>query len=219
MTGQDEEAISKPDIKTNGGKIIKTILERCVTEIGSISRKEIGFTKWREIINNLTIGDQDYALMKIRQETLGNEITLEHSCPSCKTALKTVVDVDELEVTQFNGFNEMPFELPKGYVNKEGRVLKSGFLRHPNGLDREFLDQVARKNMGMANTMLLTRCMISLEDATIHDDLVRNLSIRDREYLLNIMKENKFGVVLETEVTCSSCGETIKGNLSTTNFI
>lgn len=219
MTGEEEEAISKSDVKQNGGKIIRTILERCITSIGTLTQKELGKSKWREVIQSLAVGDQDYALLKIREETLGSEIEVVHQCPSCKQELKTIVDTEDLEILPFMGDEVIHFELPRGYVDKDGNKHISGTLRFPNGLDREMLDQVARSNLGMANTMLLTRCIVDFEELKVYDQIVRKLGIKDRTYLLDLLTEHQFGVNLETEVVCPSCGHMFKGNMSASNFM
>ena len=64
MNGTDEEAISKNDIKSNGGKVARTLLERCILRIGTIYKDEVKSNKWREIVQSLSVGDQDYVLLK-----------------------------------------------------------------------------------------------------------------------------------------------------------
>ena len=219
MSGEDEEAISKKDTKANAGKVVRVILERCITRMGEHTRKSLGTAKWREAIQSLSIGDQDFALMKIREETLGNEIEVLHNCPECEQELNTIIETDELEIKDFNGLDILDFELPKGFKDKKGVVHKSGTMRYPNGLDRETLNQLIKTNTGMANTMLLTRCIINLGDLTVYDQVIRKLSIRDREYLLKILQENDFGLDMSTEITCTACGTSFKGNLNSTNFI
>lgn len=219
MTGEEEEAISKANVRNNGGKVIRTILERCITDIGGMTPKSVGMTQWREMIQSLSVGDQDIALLKIREETLGSELEVNHVCPSCGQELTTILDVNELEVIPFNGKDTLDFELPKGYVDNKGELHKFGTIRYPNGLDREMLSQIVKNNSGMANTMLLARCITKFEGLPTYDQVIRKLSIRDREYLVNLLKENEFGVSLETEVMCTSCGHAFKGNLNTSNFI
>lgn len=218
ITGEEEEAIAKSGVKENGGKVVRTLLERCITSIGTLTPK-IGQTKWREVIQGLSVADQDFALLKIRQETLGSEIEMSHKCPFCKTELTSVVDIDELEMIQFGGSYEIDFELPKGYKDKDGTVHKLGKIRYPNGFDREILDTLARNNIGTANTMLLTRCIVELGTLKVHDGIVRALSIKDREYLLNLLKENMYGVNLETDIVCTSCGEGFRTTLNMVNFL
>ena len=218
ITGVEEEAISKPGIRENGGKVVRTILERCITRIGTLTPK-VGQSAWRDIIQSLSVSDQDYALLKIRELTLGSEIEMEHKCPHCKADLRTVVEIHELEIKPFGGEKELDFELPRGYRDKQGTIHRHGKIRFPNGFDREVLDTVARKNIGTANTMLLTRCIVELGDVKIHDNIIRELSIRDREYLLNVIKDNSYGVKLETDITCSSCGEEFRTTLNMVNFL
>lgn len=221
MNGTDEEAISKKDINSNGGKVVRTLLERCVLRIGTIYRDEVKSNKWREIIQELSVGDQDYILLKIRQASLGDEIETQYECPdpNCKEKIITTITVDELPIVPFNGQHTIEFELPRGHVTKDGTVLRKGKLRHPNGLDREALDTVMRKNSGLANTLMLSRCIVELEGIKVHDDIVRNLSMKDRNYLLSLINENRFGVDLAVEVECPTCAETFKASLNATNFI
>ena len=219
MTGEEEEAISKANVKNNGGKVIRTILERCITHIGTMTPKTEGQAQWREMIQHLAVGDQDIALLKIREETLGEELEVSHGCPSCGQELTTILNTNELEIIPYNGKEVMDFELPKGYVDNKGELHKFGTIRYPNGLDREMLSQMVKNNTGMANTMLLTRCIEKFEGLPSYDQVIRKLSIRDREYLVTLLKENEFGISLETEVICTSCGHAFSGNLNTSNFI
>lgn len=221
MNGSDEEAISKKEIKSNGAKILRTLIARCCTRIGTYERDDMKESKWIDIIQSLSVGDQDYIILKIRELSLGDEIESKYECPDpeCKESIHTTVTIDELEIEPFDGMFEIPFELPKGYVDKDGKVLKKGKLRHPNGLDREVLDSIARKNVGLANTLMLSRCITELEGIKVYDDLVRSLSLKDRQYLMKLFEEHKFGVKLEVEIECPTCYHTFKASLNAVNFI
>lgn len=219
MTGRDEEAISKSDIKQNGAKLISILLERCVLSIGTLTRKSVGGEKWKEVIKGLLVGDQDYMLIKLRELSMGGEIEVTHSCPYCKESLKTMLDVSELDITPFSGQRVVQFSLPKGYKDKKGVLHKEGTLRLPTGQDREILTPIARKNVAQASTLMLTRLCKFDDGLYVTEDIMRDLTVRDREYLQKVLQDNLFGINLEIEVTCSSCGEDFKGNLNTTNFI
>lgn len=222
MDGSDEEAIAKKEIKSNGAKVLRTLLARCCYRIGTLEKADMRDAKWAEIIQSLPVADQDYMIMQLRKISLGEEIETKHICPDpeCKAEILTTIDIDEdLEITPFDGVTEIEFELPKGYTNKEGNVLKKGKLRYPNGLDREILDGVARKNLGHANTLMLTRLITELEGEKVDDDIVRSLSMKDRKYLLDLLDEHKYGVKLEVEVECPECYESFKASLNAVNFI
>ena len=221
MTGKDEEAIHKSDVKSNGSKVVSVLLSRCVTRIGTLTPKSLGKQKWEELIKSLFTGDQDYMLIQLRKLSIGEEIELNHVCPNkdCKAKLNTVLNVDELEVVPFSGEREIEFELPRGYKDRKGVLHKTGTLRLPTGLDREVLTPLAKTNLAKAETVMLTRLCKFDDGAYVDDDVMSSLSIRDREYLQKLLQEHYFGVKLETEITCDSCGESFMGSFNASNFI
>ena len=221
ITGKDEEAIHKSDTKSNGSKIVSILLSRCVTSIGTLTPKSLGKQKWEELIKSLYTGDQDYMLIQLRKLSIGDEVELNHVCPNkdCKAKLHTIVSVDELEVVPFSGERVIEFELPRGYKDKKGVVHKTGTMRLPTGLDREVLTPLAKTNLAKAETVMLTRLCKFDDGAYVDEDVMSSLSIRDREYLQKLLQEHFFGVKLETEITCDSCGESFVGSFNASNFI
>ena len=108
----------------------------------------------------------------------------------------------------------------QGYKDKEGTVHKFGVLRHATGLDREALDKVVTQNPSMANTLLLARCIKSLGTAPITDDLLRNLSMRDRNYLFSLIRDTSFGYdVSDFEIECPSCERELSISFNQTDFL
>lgn len=221
MTGKDEEAIQKSDIKSNGAKVISTLLTRCTLSIGEISKKDVSPKEWENIIKSLYVGDQDIILLAIRKSSIGDTIEANHICPNpeCKAKLHTEVDIDELAIEPFKGTREIPFELIRGYKDKKGEVHKIGFMRLPNGFDREILTPLARKNLAKAETIMLTRICKFKDGAYVDENVMSNLTTKDRNYLIDLMHENNFGIDMTSDITCDVCGEEFKANLNVTNFI
>lgn len=219
MNGKDEEAINKSDVRANGAKLVNTLLERTLIDIGGKTRKELGPKAWGELIKSMYGADLDYMAMKVRQLSKGNEITFTHKCPNCKTTLKTIVGIDEFEIIPFSGLDTVSFELPgRGYKDTKGVVHKTGTLRQVTGLDREIIFPIMKKNMASGTTMLLTRLM-SFDDGTpVFNDRVAEMSLRDREYLENLIKENVFGIDSNLEITCDVCGEELTGQVGSSDF-
>lgn len=222
MNGTDEEYINRSDIKSNGAKVATALLTRCVTSVGSLTKKDMKNPKdWENIFKNMLTGDRDKIILEIRRQSIGETIETAHVCPNpeCKAKLKTEVSLDELEINEFNGMREIPFVLPKGYTDKKGELHREGMMRRPNGLDSELLTPMAKNNIAKAETLLLTR-LCRFDDGTYVDESVMaSLSIKDRQYLQKLLAENQFGIEMSVYVTCTQCGEEFKGSLNSTNFI
>lgn len=218
MTGKDEEAINKADVRANGGKLANVIVERCVSEIGTLTKKELGTTEWSRLVRSLLGGDIDYMAFKIRELSKGNEIEFIHKCPSCGAKLNTVVETNELKVEEFKGNFEVPFSLPRGYKDKKGEIHKEGVMRLTTGLDREIIYPMLKKNTTTGITMLLTRVLSFNDKALVTSDSISDMSVRDRDYLENLIKENAFGIDNSFDTTCSECGEVIEGAVGQSNF-
>ena len=222
MNGHDEEALAKPKVKNNGSVALRTLLERCIVRIGSLEKANMKPNAWKELIQGMYINDQDYAFMKIRALSIGETITVSHICPNpnCKKKVKTEFGIDEFDIIPYDGVEEIEFELPKGYVDKEGNKHTQGIIRRPKGLDREILDISARNNFGLANTLLLARCIVSLGDVKLYDNIVRDFSMKDRDYLLKLLQEHQCGYDLgEFDVECPECGEQFTVTLNNADFL
>ena len=220
MIGIDEEAIAHGDVRTNIGKIVTTLLSGCVIRIGSLEKEAISAGKWEKIMRDLYLGDRDYILLKIRELTYGNEMSFESRCPNCRKVVNIEFSLDELEIRPLScDPARIPFELPKGYKDKDGEVCKYGFARMPTGFDQEQLDQVARKNPGTANTMLITRCVHELGKVKLSSKVFRELSLKDREYLVKTLADNNFGPKFLVEAVCDSCGSDFEAGVNPVNFI
>ena len=218
LNGKDEEAIYSSTHKANAAKMAHIILERCVTSVGTLTREGLKGDKWREMIQSLTVGDQDYMLTKLREISVGDELELKHECPHCKANLTTYVGIDELEITPFKGEYNIPFTLPKGYRDREGTLHQEGTMRLATGLDREILLPTAKKNIAKGNTLMITRLCSFESGLTVTQDVMASLSLRDRKYLQEVMKDNAFGYDTHIDIDCTECGESFKAVVNPTNF-
>ena len=218
MNGKDEEAISKADVRQNGAKMINILVERCVTQIGTLTRKECG-NQWGAIVREMLGGDLDYMAFKIRELSKGKEVEFTHKCPNCGTKLTTVVSTDEFNIKPYLGSPSIEFSLVRGYKDAKGEIHKDGTMRLLNGLDREIITPLFKKNVSTATTMMLTRLMSFNDGAYVTQTLVNEMSLRDREILERIIKENTFGIDTNIEIMCSSCGQDISGEVGQSNFL
>lgn len=217
MNGKDEEAISKADVRANGAKVVNTIVERCVVQIGTLTKKECG-ARWGTIVRELLGGDLDYMAFKIRELSKGKEVEFNHKCPNCGSKLTTIINTDEFNIKPFMGQSAINFTLARGYKDAKGDIHKEGVMRLPNGFDREIVTPLFKKNPSTATTMLLTRLVAFNDGALVTQNNMNEMTLRDREILEKIIKENTFGIDSSLEIVCSSCGQDISGEIGQSNF-
>ena len=219
MTGKDEEALSKAEVRSNGAKLVNVLVERCVVQIGSLTKKECG-AKWGTIIREMLSGDLDYMAFKIRELSKGNEVEFTHKCPNCGTKLTTIVNTEEFNIKPYTGQSAIDFTLARGYKDRKGEVHKEGTIRLPNGLDREIVTPMFKKNSSTAMTMLMTRLIAFNDDITVTQNGVSEMNLKDRDILEKIIKENTFGIDTTIEnLMCTSCGQDISGEVGQSNFL
>lgn len=218
MNGRDEEAISKADVRSNGAKMVNILCERCVVQIGTLTKKECGHN-WGKIIREMLGGDIDFMVFKIRELSKGHEVAFTHRCPNCGTKLNTTVDTSEFEVKPYMGTPFVEFTLPRGYKDNKGVIHKEGTLRLPTGLDREIVTPVFRKNPTTATTLLITRLISFNDGATVNQSRVSDMSVRDRDVLEKLIQENVFGISTQFDLTCDNCGQSISGEAGQSNFL
>ena len=207
MNGRDEEALNKAEIRSNGAKLINTIVEKCGARWGTIVREMLG-------------GDLDYMAFKIRELSKGNEIEFTHKCPNCGTKLNTVVNTEEFNIKPYTGQSAINFTLVRGYKDRKGEVHKEGVIRLPNGFDREIVTPMFKKNSSTAMSMLMTRLVaFNDDDVIVTQNGISDLSLRDRDILEKVIKENAFGIDTTIEdISCTSCGQDISGEVGQSNF-
>lgn len=221
MTGADEEAINKPDIKSNPGRVMCTLVERCVTQIGSLSKKEVGTVQWGKIIRSMYVGDIEYMMFKIREFSKGKTITFTHKCPHCRTNVETEVETEEFDIMPFNGMHETQFELRKGVKDHHGNYHTTGVVRMMNGYDAEMVLPQFRKNQAAATTLLMSRLMKFDESGDgfmLNTSMVSNMTIHDRDVITGIMNDNKFGVDMKVDIVCPNCGEYLSEEAGVSDF-
>lgn len=218
MTGRDEEAIKKGDVASNGAKVANVVVERCVTQIGTLTKKELGTLKWGKLIRSLLGGDIDYMAFKIREFSKGKEIKYSYKCPECGAKLDVVVETTEFGIKPFQGQVSIPFSLHRGYRDSKGVIHTEGSIHLPTGLDREVVFPYFKKNMSTATSLLLSRCITFDDGAVVTQKNVTDMSLIDRQILEDLLKDGNFGLDTNVDVYCSTCGADLSGEVGNSNF-
>ncbi|MCQ1530476.1 phage tail assembly protein [Lutispora saccharofermentans] len=92
---------------------------------------------------------------------------------------------------------EFEFELPKGYVDKEGNIHKKGLMRLATAADEilPMRDIRVQQNLGYLNIIILSRVITRLGDFKMVDtNIIENLFASDFTYLQEFYKSiNEIG--------------------------
>ena len=217
MDGNDEEAMSEKKIKNNGAKIVTKLLASKIIKVGDYDYPNgIGETIAREMFSE----DRDTCLVAIRK-LMKDEMEITAKCPRCGDEYTgTVLMSQLLDEVEAWGDKEchdetlpvgvLPFELPDGLLvtddDKQDVLCKKGKLIMPNGAMEESIASNGLNNVGRANSVLLSACILEIENIRKVDQyVVKAMSRVDREYLTKLINDAKCGPNLVVDLTCENC--------------
>lgn len=117
---------------------------------------------------------------------------------------------------------EYTYELPKGYVDKDGRLHREVTIREITGADQEaMLNPALKNNPAKMLTALLARVIVSLgslEKGRIDTLVTGGMLKSDRDFLVIKLKEIDSGPDMEINVECPQCGHKFKAMLEMSDF-
>ena len=212
MTTADEMKRLNHSDKPN--KNIADIIDDCLVENPGISAYD------------LCLPDFQYMLHKLRIVTYGPSYKLSSSCPWCGAVNTHSVNLDDLNVKEFNEdvfrkYSE--FELP--YTHKTIKLR----MQTPRILDNisTKVKDVRKKNpdfQGDPAFLFTLEALIDTVDDTVLDryrgmDYIRKLPMMDTNYIIKAGEKlnESFGLDKGLEHICSVCGLDYTGNFRTTS--
>jgi len=196
MTGVEEDLLTNQRlIKT--GEAINQVLANCVKRIG-----ENDSPTMKDILDMLS-GDRLFALVRLRQVSLGDDVDLELACPNigCGERNYVTINLEDIEVTPYGEEREFEFALPGS-----GKVVKFGCL---DGHKEKRL--AAMKQPSLTAAMMIR--IISIDGQPPSKKLLNEMSIRDRSALREEMTRVDGGIDTAVDVSCDSCGARIRTRL------
>lgn len=107
---------------------------------------------------------------------------------------------------------EIPFELPKGYVDEKGEVHKKGVMRLATAADEimPLKDARVQQNPSYLSIMLLSRVITKLGTLeAIDTKVIEQLFTPDLAYLQDLYQKINAIEPLLMKVKCPHCSETI----------
>ena len=210
LNGSDEEALARLD-PAKGDQyyvlLMDLIIKRAVETIG-------GVVPTPSDLGNLLMGDRDIIFLEIILATTGEEKEYEDvTCPECGDTFNAHVGIrGVVEIHRLEEDGEPAVDV----VLRDDTVVH---LRYPTGEDQMSLFQgkeVAKKNTSERNTLLLGRCIDTVDGKPIRNgvDYARNLGMADRRTLVDALGEGPRVEFKEVEVPCPECGIELPFRLS-----
>ncbi len=117
--------------------------------------------------------------------------------------------------------DEISCLLPGGYVDKSGAVNQNVVLAPLSGREEELLAGNHSRGSDSLITYILNQCIRSIGNINpVSEDIVRNLLIADRQYLLLKLREVTFGESVQATVPCPwpDCGKKVDIDFSLENI-
>ena len=109
--------------------------------------------------------------------------------------------------------NEVPFTLPRGFVDSEGRLHKEGAMRLATAKDEvaPLQDYRVKANPGYLAVILLARVITRLGDLPqIYPQVIEDLPVADFAYLQSLYRRINQDDYNQLKVTCPECNKTFE---------
>jgi hypothetical protein len=188
LNGNDEEALSKALRSNNIIHFMDVLITRGTEQLGTEAAT-------KDLLKKLLIGDRDELALAIRIATYGDEVVFDaYKCPHCNAEFPLSFSLSEdIERTTLEHPADAVFEVGL----RKGRRAK---VRLPNGADQEAIFASPDWTPAQRNTVLLTKCVMSITEANGQEfqvvaspSMVLNLSIPDRQKIVAEITERQPG--------------------------
>ena len=196
MTGVEEDLLTNRRLMKRGEGINQVLLN-CTKRLG-----ENDEPKMRDVLDLLS-GDRLFALVRLRQISLGDEVDLELTCPNpgCGDATGVTLDLNDLEVTPYGEGREFEITLPGS-----GKAVKFAYL-----------DGHKEKRLAALKEPTLTAAMmiriVEIDGQPPSKKALDEMSMGDRSALRKEMLRVDGGIDTQVDVPCDACGARIRTRL------
>lgn len=183
-------------------KTMADIIDDCMVEPCGISSYD------------MCIPDYQFLLHKSRIVTYGPEYKAIHTCPLCGTQLNETINLESLEVKQFDeSMNKyLSFELPRTKDRISVKIQTPRMLDNIQIRAKEKKKQMAsfRGDFEFLITLLETVDLVNGEKINDFqlEEYLRKLPMMDSNYIINMANEftKSFGLSTDREIICDGCG-------------
>jgi hypothetical protein len=214
LTGSAISAISDKAVRRNYGKVVDTVLQHCVVNVGG-SNASLG------LLQDLLVADRDFLVMRARAMSLGKDVRAEIQCPKCEKMLNLQFDISiseimELEESDFYRKGDLRIFKVVNPVNK-----KEAEFKYPTGKEQILVSPISAENPIAGNYRLLSECLLKYGDAEgpFGSNFCDDLKLNELNALTDAFLDKMAGPDLELSVTCEYCANVFTGNMERSDFL
>lgn len=201
MTARDEMKRLSPS--STPLKTLADIIEGCCIEKPGVH------------VYDMSLGDYEFLLHKLRIVTYGEDYKVSLRCPECGEVIETVAQLGQLDVKEFD--EEKVKELQTFTLPKSNRVITLNFLspRMVEEMEAKVKDMKRRYKNVTIDFETLVRLLTNIDlvdgekkSETELDNIVTNLPALDLQKILNNidMLNQQVGLDNILYLTCPKCG-------------
>lgn len=211
MTGRTEERILDPKLRENPIKMIEELLLDVIVSIDGIDKVT------RDVVRGLAFKDMEYLLVANYITSFDDVATITSEHSACKGKNEVDINLHDLKVDYITGETPrvLKLTLPRGYVDREGKVHRDVEMELPNVfVQQQVMKQARTGNLSSSITKMLLLLVKKVGDITsLSPDLFKDMTKKDRDFLVNSLEQFEGGVDLNYEIVCSTCGETYSSQI------
>ena len=205
LSGREEEMLAGSSGQS-GAQLSTLILSCCVQKIGTVG------TVTPSIIRNLSIGDRNFLLLKIREITFGSKISAVVPCPwhGCGAKMDIDFNIEDIPVRAGSKPAQKWYTISlvrNHFTNPDSFTETVEMnIRVPDGEDQEVISPLLEINQVHASKVLLSRCISYKGDSG--DSIMKivdNLTSGGIHYIEQQIEELSPAVDMTIETNCPQC--------------
>lgn len=201
LSGRDEELLAA---RTRApAELVTGVLARCLRRVGTLAPVD------EAIARELTVGDRQYLLLKLREATFGPRVALVTSCswPDCGEKVDIDFEIPQVPLREATSGPVYEVELSAAALpaaSAEARLVR---FRLPTGADQEHCTPLLEVNPAAALHALLSACLVQVgAQQPPSPERIAELSPLARAEIDAAMTARSTGPALTMRARCPGCG-------------